>query len=81
MSEEISPIEEELRRGAELARIAETQIELEEVAVAIHSATCPILGCRHTYSDVDLADLTRAQYAINAIQRRRDTPRPGDLGR
>lgn len=61
-----SPIERELRTQTQLHLLALHQARLEEMALIVHRATCPVLACSHTYADVDPLDVQRAQYVLNA---------------
>lgn len=63
-----SALERALRTQAQLHLLAKHQERLEEMAVVIHRATCPTLGCGHEYVDVDPQDVQRAQYVLNAIE-------------
>lgn len=69
-----SAIEQALLLGAQLHALAQGQQRLEQITLAIHRATCPVLACTHTYADVDPADVQRAQYVINTLDRDQADP-------
>lgn len=61
-----SVVENELRMQAQLHILTRHQERLEAMSLVVHRATCPVLACDHTYSDVDPLDVKRAQYVLNA---------------